>query len=270
MKKICTVFLCFSTAAAFAQNVKLETGKKITAVTTATMEMDMGMGGQMKISSVSTGVISIIGTDDKMYKGENTLTKMKISQDGAGQTNSYDSENPADRNSEMGKQAGSMLNLPGAILIDKTDGTVKDANPEKALAGGNPMEDLMGASKSPSATAAAAFFVLPEGKKAGDKWTDSTSEAGIKVIKYFELQSVKDGIATVLLEALTKGSIEKEAESMQMTITINGITKSTILSDLNTGLVKSNTSNGNIEGTLDMMGQSMPITMTINSVTRFE
>lgn len=270
MKKTVLIIFCFVSAVAGAQNVKLETGKIITAVTTGSMEMDMGMGGAMKIESSSTAIINITGNEEKQYKGDHTITKMKMTQDGAGQNTTFDSEKQEDRDSEIGKQMGKSVNQPAAILIDKTDGTVKDANPEKVISGGSPMDELIGASQSPSVAASAAFFVLPGGKKPGDKWSDSTSSEGIKVMKNFELSTLKDGIATILLDAATKGTIDKTIEGMQMSITMNGTTKSTIISDTITGLVKSNTTVGKIDANLDMMGQAMPITMTLNSVTVFE
>ena len=270
MKKIVTLLFCFASAVAGAQNVKLETGKKITAVTTGSMDMDMGMGGAMKIASSSTAIINITGNEENQYKGDHTITKMKMTQDGAGQNTTFDSEKQEDRDSEIGKQLGKTVNQRAAILIGKTDGTVKDASPEKVITGGSPMDDLIGASQSPSVAAAAAFFVLPGGKKTGDKWTDSTLQEGIKVMKNFELSALKDGIATIFLEAATKGTVDKTIEGLQMSITMNGTTKSTIITDTNTGLVKSNTSVGKIDASLDMMGQAMPITMTLNTVTVFE
>ncbi len=270
MKKIGLIIFCFVSAVAGAQNVKLETGKIITAVTTGSMDMDMGMGGAMKMTSSSIAILNITGNEEKQYKGVHTITKMKMTQEGIGQNSTFDSEKQEDRDSEIGKQLGKTVNQPAVILISKTDGTVKDANPEKVISGGSPMDDLIGASQSPSVASSAAFFVLPGDKKPGDKWIDSTSADGIKVMRNFELSALKDGIATIFLEAATKGTVDKTIEGMQMSITMNGTTKSTIISDTLTGLVKSNTTVGKIDANLDMMGQAMPLTMTLNSVTVFE
>ena len=272
MKTTAVLFLSLASFGAAAQNVKLETGKKINSVTNSTMNMDMGeAGGVAKIESATTAVIHITGADNTNYKADQTITRLKISQDGAGQALSYDSDNKADTSSDIAKTMSSDINQPAAVLIDKTDGSVKDASPEKPEeTDNNPLGSLMGGSQSPSVSAASAFFVIPAGKKPGDKWVDSANDKEMSIVKNFEFQSVKDGIATVVLKAVTKTVMEKEAQGAQFTITMNGNSESAIITNTQTGLVKKNTTTANMEGTLEMMGQSMPLSMTLNSVTVFE
>lgn len=275
MKKIALLSLCFASLYATAQNIKIETGKKITGTSSGSINMDMGAaGGEMKIESSNTFVINVTGADAGNYKAENTITKMKMSQDGAGQSMSYDSENKADADSEMGKEAGKTLNVPAAILIDKNTGEVKDASPEKDKSdeGDNPFADIMGGSKTPADMATGAFFVIPAGKKAGDKWSDSSASPiqGLTAKKDYELQSIKDGIATVLVKTATKGTISKEVQGMQIEITMNGTSDMTLTTDTKTGLVKKNVTTGNTEGSMDVMGQTMNFTMKASATSAFE
>ena len=275
MKRIALLSLCFASLYATAQNVKVEAGKKITGTSSSTINMDMGAaGGVMKIESSNTFVINVTGSDAGNYKAENTITKMKMSQEGAGQSMSYDSENKADADSELGKEAGKSLNVPAAILIDKNTGAVKDASPEKDKDddADNPFADIMGSSKTPADMATAAFFVIPAGKKAGDKWSDSSASpvAGLTAKKNYELQSVKDGIATVLVNTVTKGTISKEVQGMQIDMTMNGTADMTLTTDTKTGLVKKNVTTGSTEGSMDVMGQTMNFTMTASATSVFE
>lgn len=272
MKATAVLFLCLASFCTGAQNIKLEPGKKINSTTTSTMNMDMGMaGGMAKIESSTIAVIKIIGSDNNNYKANHTITRLKISQDGEGQSMSYDSDNKADTSSDIAKAMNTGINEPTAVLIDKTDGTVKDASPEKPEeTDNNPLAALMGGTQSASTAAAAAFFVIPAGKKPGDKWVDSTSDKEMSAVKNYEFQTVKDGIATVIQKAVTKGVMEKEAEGAQFTITMNGTSESTILTNVQTGLVQKNTTTASMEGTLDMMGQSLPLSMTLKSVSVFE
>ncbi len=275
MKKIALLSLCFASLYASAQNIKIETGKKITGTSSGSINMDMGAaGGEMKIESSNTFVINVTGADAGNYKAENTITKMKMSQDGAGQSMSYDSENKADADSEMGKEAGKTLNVPAAILIDKNTGEVKDASPEKDKSdeGDNPFADIMGGSKTPADMATGAFFVIPAGKKAGDKWSDSSASPiqGLTAKKDYELQSIKDGIATVLVKTATKGTISKEVQGMQIEITMNGTSDMTLTTDTKTGLVRKNVTTGSTEGSMDVMGQTMNFTMKASATSAFE
>ena len=272
MKRIITLSFCVASLYAGAQNVKLETGKTITGVTKSDISMDMGIGGQMKINSSTTTMINVTGTDANGYKAETSVTKMKMSEEGAGQDINYDSEKKEDADSEIGKEVGKGLNVKTAVLIDKNTGAVTDASPEKAVTDddGNPFGEIMGTSKASATGVTPAFLVIPAGKKTGDKWMDSTSEKGMKVVKNYELQSLTGEMATILLKAATSGTMTKEANGMQMDITMKGMSESTITTNSATGLVKKNTTKTNMEGTLDMMGQSIPITMEMSSVSTFE
>ena len=275
MKKI--IFLAFSIGilSVNAQQIKLEQGKKITSTSTADMNMDMGMGGQMKIKSLSVNVFSITGSDDKNYKGTNTITKMTMSQEGMGQSTEYDSDRKGDRDSEIGKTVGKELDKPVQILIDRTTGKATESNPEKTTepeADTNPMAGMMGgmSEKTAAAMVSSAFFIIPQGKKAGDKWSDSTTEAGIKGVRNYELQSISKEEATILLKIVSKGVISKEIQGMQMEMNMNTTAQSIIRTNVTTGLVKKNSTTGTVEGTLDMMGQSMPISMKMSSEVVFE
>lgn len=92
----------------------------------------------------------------------------------------------------------------------------------------------------------------------------------MKVVKNYELVSVKDGIATLSMKASTKGTVKKEMQGSEMEIVINGNTVSTIIADSTSGLVKQNNSTANMEGSLEVMGQSLPITMTMSSNSVYE
>lgn len=238
--------------------------------------MDMGAaGGEIKIESATTFVVNVTGADESNLKAESTITKIKMSQEGGGQSNSYDSDNKADT-SEMAQEISKGLNKPTAILIDRKTGAVKSSSPEKVKEkdedSGNPFADLMGGAKSPSDVASAAFFVIPSGKKAGDKWSDSSASPipGLTAKKDYELQSVKDGIATILVKTATKGSISKEVQGMQLDMTINGTSDMTLTTDTKTGLVKKNVTTGSTEGSMDVMGQSINFTMNANATSTFE
>ena len=275
MKKILSIALSLGIVSVNAQQIKLEPGKKITSVSTADMDMDMGMGGQIKIKSSTTNVLSITGNDDKNYKGTNTITKMTMSQEGMGQSTEYDSDKKTDRDSDIGKAVGKEIDKSVQILIDKSTGIASELNPEKAVEPGaepNPMAGIMGGigEKTSAAMVSSAFFIIPKGKKIGDKWSDSSTEAGMKGVRNYELQSTSKDEATILLKTISKGVISKESQGMQMEMNMTTTAQSIIKTNIITGLVKKNSTSGTVEGTLDLMGQSMPISMKMTSEVIFE
>ena len=273
MKRILLLSLSFVTTTLFAQGIKLETGKKITTSTSTTMDMDMGMAGKMKILGTTTNLIEITGADDKNYKATNTITKMLISQDGMGQTVSFDSDKKADRESEVGKGMSGMLDVAAKVTIDKNTGKVTEID-KKIIepTDSNPMASLMGsgAANTAEGTTAAAFFYIPKDKKIGDVWSDSVNEAGMKGIKNFELKSIDDKSATIAIKTKSKGTISKEIQGMQMDIAMDGTGEGIIIVDTKTSLVKKSTANNDVSGTLDMMGQSIPLTLKMTSKTEFK
>lgn len=273
MKKTLLLSLCFATAYVNAQNIKLDNGRKITATTTTSMDMDMGMAGQMKMASKAVNVINVSAIGDKDYKATNTITKLTMSNEGMGQNVEFDSDKKEDRESEIGKALGQQLDKPAEISIEKNTGKITEINKKTSAedeTDKNPMAEIMGDTQSAEATAGIAFFVIPAGKKTGDKWTDSTFEAGLKGIKTYELKAINNGIATLGVIASAKGLINKETQGMQIEMNMNSTGDGTMLVDTKSGLVKKNDFTSDVSGTLDVMGQSMPITMKMVSSTIFE
>ncbi len=264
MKKIIILSFCISSLGANAQAVKLTAGKKITTVRTSKVEMDMGEGGQMTIENNRTAVITIKSAEGDNYKAETATTKLKTSQEGAGISESFDSENKGDT-SQMAMAIMQSLNVPEGILINKTTGVVTDASPEKSeTEDENPFGAFMG-NKSTAEEAAVVFFVIPAGKKVGDKWADSSNINGMKNVRHYELQSLNQNEAVVKVTTNTKGMSSKDADGTQVMITLNGTLESIFTTDPSAGIVKKITTTGNVDGSMDAGGESVQLTMTINN-----
>ena len=271
MKRILLFSLSLAALNVFAQGLKLETGKKITSTTTTSLNMDMGMGGQMKVDGSTKNLIEITGADEKNYNAKSTTVKMTMSQNGMGQTVNFDSDKKEDRETVAGKEMSKMLDVPSTVMIDKYTGKVTETNKKVIVADEtNPMASLMGNANLAEASTAGAFFYIPIGKKIGDKWVDSVNEAGMKGLKNYELKNIVDNVATIAITTKSKGTISKEAQGMQFEIAMDGIGNGIILVNTKTFLVKKSTLNNDVNGTLDMMGQSLPITIKSFTSTVFE
>ncbi|MEQ1553506.1 MAG: DUF6263 family protein [Ferruginibacter sp.] len=254
MKKIVLLSLCFATFFAQAQTIKLENEKVIKLSTKIILESESPMGGTNKSEINTVNTLKITAVEEKLYKANSTLSKMQMNGEMMGQTIKFDSDNKADMDGQMGQMLGSKINTVEQISINKTDGKVEktDAKDDENNAGAM----LTGGDGN---VASSAFFVIPADKKIGDKWTVTTTESDIKSIKNYELQSMKDNMATVLLSATSKGTTTKEANGMSMEMTIDSKSNGTIVVNNSTGIVKEIIINDETTGSMEVMGQTMPL-----------
>jgi Family of unknown function (DUF6263) len=262
MKKITLLSLCFATFFANAQSVKLENGKTIKITTNVVSTAESPMGGESTNTVTTTNTIKVNAMDDKAYKATNTLTRMVMEGEMMGQPMNFDSDKKEDMDGQIGQMLGASVNKPSEISIDKANGKVTATEEKQA--------GMMGAMGGESNAAEAAFFVIPADKKVGDKWTVSSDNEGIKSVKNYELQSLKDNIATVLVLSTNKGNTTKEANGMSLEMTIDAKATGKMMVDTSTGLVKQITMDDETTGSMEAMGQSMPMNKKSKTTVTFE
>ncbi len=264
---------------AFSQKSKslivLTKGQNFIVKTTATLEVDMGMGMEMKNNTSSQTNFTVIDSDDNNYIISSTLTGLKLSMDFMGQQTNYDSDLKADKDSEIGKTIKN-INIPDTLTVNKYSAIAvsnKKQVPEQKDDMSNPFDGIFDTfSKNNNAgTVSETFFIIPTGKKITDTWTDSSSTKDHKIIKTFTLKSIDNNIATVLEAAKTESTLQTEVEGgMQISINMTTNSNSEIISDSKTSRVIKRTTNADITGSLDVMGQSAPITGKSGTVSLYE
>lgn len=265
MKKITLLSFCFVTLFANAQSVKLENGKtiKITTNVVSTAESPMG-GGESTNTVTITNTIKVTAVGEKDYKATSTVTRMVMDGEMMGQSMKFDSDKKEDMDGQMGQILGASVNKPSNISIDKADGKVTETSNE------DKKEGMLGGMGGESNAGESAFFVIASGKKVGDKWTVTSDINGIKSIKNYELQSLKENVATVIILSTNKGTTTKEANGMSMEMTIDTKLTGTMMVDINTGLVKQINMDDETTGSMEMMGQSMPLNKKSKTTVSFE
>lgn len=277
MKKYLLSATLLLSLATNAQKINLIKGKQIVITSTANQEMTMSsMGMEMKNNNSSTAILEVKDLDNNNYNTTYKLTKISISMDAMGQQNSYDSEKPADKESEIGKSVEGKIGAEVKVLIDKNSGkstlqkSEKENKEEKEE--DNPLKGLMesfGAADE-GATVETAFFILPAGKKVGDVWKDSVISKQMKEVKTYTLKSLKGSEAIISLFSNMEGTSTVDAQGMQMEITLSAKTEGEMIVDVKNSLVKKRTSVSDITGNIDMMGQSMPMTSKVTAVTEYK
>ena len=269
MKHILLLLSVCIIGAANAQNIKLKKGQVITINTTTTQELDMGMAGQMSNNSKSTSVMEVKDADKTNYFTTSRLKKISLSVDGMGQQQSFDSDKPEDRNSEMGKSLGDAVDKEVKITVDNSTGKIttekKEEDDKKEEE--NPLAGLMsmfGDANKDGALVDVVFFVLPQGKKVGDTWNDSTEVKGTsKVFKTYTLKELNGDVAKVALATKMTGSTSTEAQGTQIDVSINSKSEGEILLNPKTSIVKKINKTTNIDGMMEVMGQSMPLSSKV-------
>ncbi len=265
MKQILLLLLVLGNLAGQGQRINLTKGQLITISITSTQDMEM-TGMQIKNNSTSTSLLQINDAVKENFTASYKLNKLNLNMEMMGQQQSFDSDNPADKESEIGKSFAGKIGKAVPVLIDKNTGAVTVKDPEADTSTKdrqeNPLEGIMESfgAAGDDATAGTAFFVIPKDKKNGDSWTDSSSNNKMKEVKTYTLKSIEAGIATVQLFSTMQGSSSMETQGMQMDMSLSAKTEGEILVDSKTSLVKKRSSVMDLTGTLDMMGQSVPIT----------
>ena len=255
--------------------IVLAGGQKILVETNITMEASLSPGMDMTGNTSSANTLEMKTGTDSSYTISNTLTKVKLNMDMMGQSNSFDSDKKEDKESEIGKGVADKLNKPVDISINKLTGKIlpgNKTNNKKSDDQINGAGGLLGifSGTAEDAVVSEAFSLLPQGKKVGDNWTDSTIEKNNKVVRVYTLRSINDKEAIIQLDIVTEATTTIEQQGMSMDFTSITKTKTDITTDIITGLVKTRTSQSDISGSMQVMGQSMPITAKTTSTSTYK
>jgi Family of unknown function (DUF6263) len=251
MKKIGLLSLCFATMYASAQNIKVEAGKVIKVTSSTNTSGESPAGGESKNVVITTSSIKIGTADDKSYKATTSITRMQMDGEMMGQAIKFDSDKKEDMDSQIGQMLGGTVNKTTEVSIDKTTGKLTETKKSE--------ESGMGGMPGSGNTLGGIFLAIGETKKVGDKWNETTEDDGLKTIKNYELQSIKENIATVMYSSTTKGTTTKETNGMSMEMTMDKKENGTILVDLKTGVVKEMNNTSETTGSMEVMGQSIPL-----------
>ena len=165
MKQILLSLIILSSLAGQAQKVSLNKGQLITISITSTQDMEM-TGMQIKNNTNSTSLLQINEVAKDNFAGSYKLSKLKLTMEMMGQQQNFDSENPDDKDSEIGKSMASEIGKEVAVLINKNSGAVSMKDPERDVKTddeqGNPLQGMMQSfgAAGEDATAGTAFFVV--------------------------------------------------------------------------------------------------------------
>ncbi|HMK04660.1 MAG TPA: DUF6263 family protein [Ferruginibacter sp.] len=280
MKRILiTLVVVFSTTLIFSQTVKpsgriiLTKGQKITVQSNISLEASL-TGMDLTSTSATENALEVKQSDDKYSTVSNTITKLKVDMNMMGQATSYDSEKKEVPGTDIEKAFAEKLNKPVNIIIDNTGTPEAEKQKEKKDEAGDaaPVDGMLNmfADNSDAAVVSGAFELIPQDKKIGDSWTDSTISKEIKTVRTYTLSSITGSEALIQLAAVTNAVNKIELQGMEIEFKSETKTTGEIITDILTGLVKKKTTQANITGSFQLMGQEMPMSAKANSTNIYK
>ncbi|GAB4094373.1 DUF6263 family protein [Flaviaesturariibacter terrae] len=272
----------------FAQKVSgkigFQKGQKLEVVTESKRNSSQELMGQTMESTMNSTTTEIFDVQDATAASatiEHKTKRFQFSAEGMGQSQTFDSEKPDDLKGEMGqvidkkvlKNKYTMtIDAFGKVTAVKADDDNPNGSKKDEEAGMAEMlaQQLGGNFALPKAGDPTMFSILPGNREVstGDSWSDSTAAEGTRTKRNFVVKSITAD--QVVLDFTAETKIEKTIELMGNEASVHTSDKSSgsIIIDRKTGLVRSMTTTGKTEGTVDVQGMSVPVTAdTTTTVT---
>ncbi|MEP7251588.1 MAG: DUF6263 family protein [Ginsengibacter sp.] len=282
MKKI-TIILALLVAgklSLFAQTngaINLSAGQKYAVeniITTSTSSEMMGQSMESKADVTSNYHLEVKAMSGDNINFLNTITAMKMSVNAMGQDMNFDSDKKEDMNGDIGKNFKDIINQPKDVVMSKTGTVILKASADTTsdtATESNPTEMMMkqmgGDPASQGYGAKIAFEVIPKGAKVGTTWSDSSDQSGTKRVTKYTLKSINGNDYTIALDGTIDSQVKTEMQGMEIQTKTTGKFTGEELVDAKTGVIKTNTTNSDATGTVQVMGQEIPTTSKITSVT---
>lgn len=268
MKKTLLILLSLGPVCSFAQTperLDISKGKKITIVKSTVGDADLGMGMSMNTKSSEFHNLEVLDQNENTIIIKHVLSRLTMDMDAMGQQNSYDSDKPSDRTSEMGKEIPEEMFATDTLQVDRITGKILNKKEKKKASGSeeeNPMNGMIQALGSgvSSSIIEDVLFSIPKDIKAGGQWVDSSSaEKGMKITRNYTYNKLENGIATVQLKEVSDLSTTSEVQGMSMQLTMNKNSQSTLQLEAKSGLITKKEMTADVNGAIEVMGQNSPI-----------
>lgn len=222
--------------------------------------------GSMKTNNTTKSTLTFVDDLSDKYSVSYNMNAMKLETDGMGQNTSYDSENPNNKNSQIGEAISGLLNVDELYFVDKMtlESSKQNQNEENSTA----MMGGLGISTANSNILDQVFLKLPANLTKGSIWNDEKTVKGLTTKKTYKVISIENDVAILETTGTINGTTEREingGNTINMTIDEKIVGKISV--NATTGLI-SNMEMDN-EGTsgIDMMGQQMNVNSKTKSIT---
>ena len=279
MKRLLLVASVLATIAVSAQTVNrkvvLAKGQQLEQQSKVVMNFSqevMGQAIEIKMQSDITNVVEVKNAASNTYEITNTLKKVEMNMNGAGQDMKFNSEKPKDLQGPMGQLFKGRLGVPNEFTVNK-DGIVTAIKKKADTSGATGMMGgMLGAGIGDAGEKEGSPFnslasIPSKGVAVGGSWTDSTKDESGETVTTYTLKEVKGNDGLVTLSSTNKVNREIEQQGMTFVMDMQGQTTGEYTFDVATGIIKSRRSVTKATGTIEAGGNSIPISSetTVNS-----
>lgn len=237
----------------------------------------MGQTMDFNIETNTKSHIEIKDASSNSFSIANTLKRVSMNVNGAGQEQQFDSDKKEDLDGQMGapfknkigKTKEYTVNTQGVITAAKDTADKMDEAMGMMGSMSGSMSEMMGEKVGTHFRALA--NIPAKGARIGDSWVDSTGDAKIKSLITYTLKSVAGNEGVVSLAGSTNVNQDVEQGSMAMHVDMKGVTEGEYSFDLVSGIISNMKSVTKSTGTVEVMGQSVPLKMettVFNTVTK--
>ncbi len=276
MKRLFLFSALLFSAASYAQDkvsipLAFPAGAKLEVVTTVTGSSSSGMGDN-NFSTTVTRALVVERVSDCGAVIEHKIKRLQMNMESPMFSQKYDSENPQDQKSDIGKNLDKTMKNKFTYVIDAM-GMIASVrvdekeNKKKTVGEADMFVDMMNSMSGgvegfgiPKAGDPTEFRILPAnpvGK--GDTWT--IAHNGRKTT--YTVTDLTD--SELLLSFVLENKTDRTQEMMGMTLDVKGTEKGTGTAtvDRKTGLLKQSTTNSEGTATVSAMGQAQEVTSKV-------
>lgn len=275
LKLIPGLILLIITSSVFGQKVSgklhFEKGKIINITMEVTSTMAQQTGNQAIDFSTEGSVThnyKVTNATDNNTTLNHTLQRFWFKFDGMGQKRSFDSDNPKDKEGQLGKQFNEIYGKKYDIVIDTTGKTLLTIpktieltqQDERLMIITNMLRDITSVIYPPQKGSASFFKVMPSYEVGvGDTWTDTTSSKDETSATSYTLTEITDSTLVVDFKSISVSAIRSEIMGRQVATNLTNAAVGKIILDKTTGIIQKKTSIINSNGTAEALGSTLPI-----------
>jgi len=254
-------FMCSLIAFGQKQNLSSLKDKPISIQTQKNSESETAMG-TMKQDYNSTYIVTIIDETADAYNVNYQLKKVKISVDGMGQNNTYDSDKESDNDSPLKVSFGEKIGETKTFKVDKKTFKFIKSETDSVAKVGNAM--VIGTASS---ILDMFFLVIPDNAVIGKTWIDEKTEKGLTIKSTYTIKLIENGYATIDFITTKSGTTEGEMRGQIYTTTKDDKLKGEMIVDMSTGMISKSTMAGDTKSTSNIAGNEMEIKSKTKNVT---
>jgi Family of unknown function (DUF6263) len=254
--------------------IKLSQGQKFETNTIVAINVSMEQMGQTMeiISNINTTnqlEVKMVSKDSSLVAS--TLSKMKMTGSMMGQDMNYDSENPADKDSEIGKLASKSIGQITEVTVNET-GKITNIKKSAVDDEASAMLGMLGGGDENDGTDAGVKGIFANFNtakvKAGDTWMDSSINGKNKIVNTYLLKEIKGDELSVNIVSAESKSFTKEQQGMEVLISMEIKSTGDLIYEKSTGMLKQSNVVAEATGNAEVMGMTIPMTRkTTTAVT---